>query len=300
VRNQIGGAVTASLAVALLLTACAPLSPEPRSSASIRRAYINGAELTYIEQGAGETVVFLHGSATDYRIWKDVRRRFGDEFRLVAYSRRHHAPNAWPDDGGTHSMTQHAEDLVGLIGALGAKRAHLVAVSMGARVAAHTAVHHPQVVQTLTLSDGLLAPPLTDEGKRAMDELGTGFNTMFGHIRAGNDVTRRGLERAIGDVARLLSRQRAYAFARCARPYPPAAQLRSARHDTGARPYARRERNAACHSRDERGSSRMPSTPRRIRTGCRKPGITGMRRARAKRRGCCWTSFAGIERGDLD
>ena len=150
--------------------------------------HVNGAELTYIEQGAGDTVVFLHGSATDYRIWEDVRRRFGNEFRLVAYSRRHHAPNAWPDDGGTRSMKQHAEDLVGLIGALGVSRAHIVAVSMGARVAAHTAVHHPQVVQTLTLSDGLLATPRTDEGKRVMEELGAGFKTMFGHIRAGNDV----------------------------------------------------------------------------------------------------------------
>lgn len=178
--------IHAWLPVLLVICGCAHWSTEPATNASIRRTMVNGAELTYAEQGAGETVVFLHGSATDYRIWNDLRRRIGHRFRLVAYSRRHHAPNAWPDDGGSYIMTQHADDLVGLIRALGVERAHVVAVSMGARVAAHAAVHHPEVVQTLTLSDGLLATPVTDEGKRAMAALGPQFDKLFGYIHAGD------------------------------------------------------------------------------------------------------------------
>ena len=174
------------LAVVLMVFGCAQWSPERATNPTLRRATVNGAELTYVEQGAGETVVFVHGSATDYRVWEEVRRRLGDQFRFVAYSRRHHAPNAWPDDGGSYTMTQHADDLVGLIDALGVKRAHVVAVSMGARVAAHAAVHHPKVVQTLTLSDGFLATPVTDEGKRVMAKLEPQFATMFSHIRAGD------------------------------------------------------------------------------------------------------------------
>ncbi|HVF65756.1 MAG TPA: alpha/beta hydrolase [Casimicrobiaceae bacterium] len=168
--------------------ACVVLAPEPTSAVSLRRLTVNGAEHTYVEQGTGDAVVFLHGSATDYRVFDELRRHFGRDFRFVAYSRRHHAPNAWPDDGDTYRMTQHAEDLVALIRALGIERAHVVAVSMGARVAAHAAVHHADVVKTLTLSDGLLASPGSDEGKRVLADVGPAFNAIFAHLRAGDDA----------------------------------------------------------------------------------------------------------------
>jgi pimeloyl-ACP methyl ester carboxylesterase len=175
---------SAWLAVALLLSACAPIAVSPGTS-DVRRVIVNGAELSYVEQGAGETVVLVHGTATDYRIWEAVQRELGNKFRVVAYSRRYHAPNAWPDDGATYTMIQHAEDLVALVRALGVDRAHIIAVSMGARVAAHVAVHHPEVVRTMTFSDGALAAPQTEAGKRAMEEAEPKLDTMFAHIRAG-------------------------------------------------------------------------------------------------------------------
>ena len=167
-----------------VLCACAPLSTAPEPS--VHRVTINGAQISYVEQGAGETVVFMHGTATDYRVWDEVRRRLGDRYRFVAYSRRHHAPNEWPDDGASHTLAQHVNDLVSLIGVLGVERAHVVAVSLGGRVAAHAAVRHPNVFLTLTLSDALLAQAPTEEGRRAMEALTPAFEAMFAHVRAGD------------------------------------------------------------------------------------------------------------------
>jgi pimeloyl-ACP methyl ester carboxylesterase len=176
--------VSAWLIIALLLSACATVSVAPHATA-VRRVSVNGAELSYTEQGAGETVVLMHGTATDYRIWDAVRRELAGKFRVVAYSRRHHAPNAWPDDGDTYTMIQHAEDLVALIRALGVDRAHIVAVSMGARVAAHVAVHHPEVVRTVTLNDGILATPQTETGRRVMEEIAPKFDVALEQVQAG-------------------------------------------------------------------------------------------------------------------
>jgi pimeloyl-ACP methyl ester carboxylesterase len=174
----------ASLVVALVLCGCSALGTAP--PLAVHRVIVNGAQLSYVEQGAGETVILVHGTATDYRVFDDLRRHLGEGYRVVAYSRRHHAPNAWPDDGASHVLAQHVEDLVSLIRALGVGRAHVVAVSLGGRVAAHAAVRHPEAFRTLTLSDALLAQAPTEEGRRAMEQLAPQFGSMLAHASAGD------------------------------------------------------------------------------------------------------------------
>jgi pimeloyl-ACP methyl ester carboxylesterase len=173
------------LALTTMLSACAapPLAPDSRTEP--RRLVVNGAELTYVEQGAGEMVVLLHGTATDYRVWDPLRSELGPGFRVVAYSRRHHAPNRPPDSGGSYTMRQHAADLAALIGALGQERAHVVASSLAARTAAYAAVRYPEVLASVTLSDGLLAQPSSEEGKRTLAEIGPQFNRLFAAMGAG-------------------------------------------------------------------------------------------------------------------
>ena len=175
-----------SIAVVALLFGCATPGPHGREEAVVRRAIVEGAELTYVEQGTGELVVFLHGTATDYRVWEPLRRALGDDVRFVAYSRRHHAPNRPPDAGASYTVKQHAADLVGLIHALGEKRAHVVAVSLAARTAAYAAMRYPGTIRSLTLSDGFLAMPTSDEGKRAFATSSEGFERLFAAIRSGN------------------------------------------------------------------------------------------------------------------
>jgi non-heme chloroperoxidase len=50
----------------------------------------NGTELVYVEQGDGETVVFVHGSLSDFRSWGLQMAPFAQRYRTIAYSRRGH------------------------------------------------------------------------------------------------------------------------------------------------------------------------------------------------------------------
>ena len=44
---------------------------------------VNGAALKYLEKGNGEPVVFVHGSASDYRTWHLPQDPLAGRFRVV-------------------------------------------------------------------------------------------------------------------------------------------------------------------------------------------------------------------------
>jgi hypothetical protein len=69
-----GGAanVLATFALALVVAAC-QLAPVGTEQPDIKRVRVNGTELSYVEQGRGTPVVFVHGSAGDWRIWENQR-----------------------------------------------------------------------------------------------------------------------------------------------------------------------------------------------------------------------------------
>jgi non-heme chloroperoxidase len=114
---------------------------------------INGTRLEVIEEGTGEPVVFVHGSASDYRTWKSQLEDLGSRYRAIAYSRRYHWPNdAIPRDAD-YSMDEHVDDLQALLRSLDAGAVHLVGHSYGAFVALLLAMREPQRVRTLVLAE---------------------------------------------------------------------------------------------------------------------------------------------------
>ncbi len=119
---------------------------------------INGACLEVVEQGTGEPIVFVHGSASDYRTWKSQLEEFGDQYRAVAYSRRYHWPNDRIPDGADYSMREHVDDLQVLVRSLDAGAVHLVGHSYGAFVALLLAIREPRLVRTLVLEEPPVLP----------------------------------------------------------------------------------------------------------------------------------------------
>ena len=178
--------MTAVVSALVLLTGCQAMRHEESSSPAMKTTVVNGAEIHYVEQGSGETVVFLHGAGTDWRIWEGVRPLIAKEYRFVAYSRRHHYPNAWPDDGSSHHVNQHAEDLAAFIRVLGVSRAHIVAASLGGQVAGRMLLMYPALVATAVLNDSLLGSPVPDESKPEMEEFSRRFGPVRAAVRAGN------------------------------------------------------------------------------------------------------------------
>jgi pimeloyl-ACP methyl ester carboxylesterase len=120
---------------------------------------VNGARLAYLEAGRGAPLILVHGSLEDLRIWRRQIEPFAGRYRVIAYSRRYHHPNAAPIAGDPeYTADLHAADLAGLIETLDLEPAHLVTSSFGGCVALQMAVARPELVRSVVLAEPPLMP----------------------------------------------------------------------------------------------------------------------------------------------
>ena len=113
----------------------------------------NGTSLEVSDQGAGEPLVLVHGSASDYRTWHRQVPAFAEHYRTVSYSRRYHWPNPPIPENGEYRLHEHADDLLALLDELDARPAHLVGHSYGGVVCLVAAMRAPQLVRSLVLEE---------------------------------------------------------------------------------------------------------------------------------------------------
>jgi len=138
------------LAVLVALTAAA-------GQAAPQRVDVGGVTLHYIERGAGEPMILLHGGQGDYRAWDVQLTELSRHFRTIAYSRRHHYPNNNPIQAD-HSARVDAQDLAAFVAARKLGPVHLVGTSYGALTALIFALERPTQVRSLVLAE----PPILE------------------------------------------------------------------------------------------------------------------------------------------
>ena len=109
-------------------------SPPSGSVPAIKQAKIEGATLSYLEQGQGLPVVFVHGSVAVHRTLDAQRDPTARKYRYIAFDQRYFGPAPWPDDGKHFSVTTHVNDLAVFLRQLDVGPAHLVGWSYGADV----------------------------------------------------------------------------------------------------------------------------------------------------------------------
>ena len=120
------------------------------SAPPFRRVKIDGFDLAYLEAGAGEPLVFIHGALCDARYWTPQIAAFAATHRVLAPSLRHCWPDAW-DEGDDYTASRHVSDIIAFIAALGAGPVHLVGHSRGGRLALHVAARVPALARSLAL-----------------------------------------------------------------------------------------------------------------------------------------------------
>lgn len=135
---------------------------------AINEVKLRNISIAYEELGdaSEETLIFIHGSAADYRTWAAQMEFFAEKYHVFAYSRRSHYPNPYVPYPTDYSIKMEAEDLVSLITNLTPKAAHLVGWSYGAFIAAMVAKERSHLVRSLVLMEPpimsfLTANPLT-------------------------------------------------------------------------------------------------------------------------------------------
>jgi pimeloyl-ACP methyl ester carboxylesterase len=119
----------------------------------VRTAAVDGTALAYREQGEGEAVVFVHGSASDLRSWEQQLPAIGSRYRAIAYSRRYARPNEDIQPGADDQMLPHVDDLAAVLRVIDAAPAHLVGHSWGAFICLLAAIRHPEMVRSLVLQE---------------------------------------------------------------------------------------------------------------------------------------------------
>jgi len=114
---------------------------------------VNGDALRYREEGTGEPLVLVHGSASDSRTWQHQLVPLSKHFRTIVYSRRYHWPNQPIPEGVDYAMLQQVDDLKEVLHTLRAMPAHLVGHSYGAFLCLLLTIQEPHLVRRLVLAE---------------------------------------------------------------------------------------------------------------------------------------------------
>jgi 3-oxoadipate enol-lactonase len=117
----------------------------------------NGLELSYQIDGDGpETLVLVNGLADNKESWEAQIPAFSERYRVISFDNRGIGESPTPP--GPYTTADMAEDLAGLVDALGVERFHLLGVSMGGMIAQEFAIAYPEVLRSVTLGCTYAAP----------------------------------------------------------------------------------------------------------------------------------------------
>ncbi|WP_214402670.1 alpha/beta fold hydrolase [Pseudonocardia lacus] len=121
----------------------------------------DGVRIAYRFDGEPDKPVLLlsNSIATDLHMWDGQVPALTERFRLLRYDARGHGGSDVP--GGAYSLDRLGRDVVELLDALDLPRVHVLGLSLGGIVAQWLAIHAPERVDRLALSNtaAYLGPP---------------------------------------------------------------------------------------------------------------------------------------------
>jgi len=150
----------------------------------------NGIRLRYIDEGAGDSIVLLHGFAHDATRW--VRNGavdlFASRYRVLALDCRGHGDSDKPHDPAQYSSLE--LDVVAMLDEVRVARAHVVGYSMGGNLLGRLLVRHRERLLSATLigATGLASHARDDERARMADAFERGdASTLVMAVRPTNE-----------------------------------------------------------------------------------------------------------------
>ena len=112
-------------------------------------------EIAFLQEGRGEPIVLVHGFASNKEVnwvypgWVSTLTRGGR--RVIALDNRGHGRSTKLYDPADYHTDRMVEDVLALLDHLGLECVDLLGYSMGARVCAFLAAHHPGRARSLIL-----------------------------------------------------------------------------------------------------------------------------------------------------
>ena len=112
-------------------------------------AKVNGIELHYTLQGAGEPLLLLHGFGGCAANWNSIAGQLGQHYRLILVDMRGHGQSTNPS--GKFSHAQSADDIRALLDALSIKQVRAIGFSSGGMTLLHLATSAPHRLSKMVL-----------------------------------------------------------------------------------------------------------------------------------------------------
>lgn len=111
-----------------------------------KRRSVDGTRFLIQTEGAGESLVFLHGGYMTHEVWEGQVDHFAASYRVIAYDQRGYGESDIPKSRFTYH-----EDLLHILDTLKIRQAVLIGSSFGGGVALDFAIAYPERVKALVL-----------------------------------------------------------------------------------------------------------------------------------------------------
>jgi pimeloyl-ACP methyl ester carboxylesterase len=110
---------------------------------------LHGHALSYVDTGAGEVILFVHGLLGSHRNWRHLVDRVSDSYRVIVPDLFGHGASDKPE--ADYSIATHAATLRDLLDRLGVDRVTIVGHSLGGGIALEFCYLFPDRVDRLVL-----------------------------------------------------------------------------------------------------------------------------------------------------
>ncbi len=135
----------------------------------------NAIQINYAIEGTGPWMVMSHSLACAVSMWDEQAEALKSKYKVLRFDTRGHGGSDAP--AGAYTLEMLAEDLHGLLGALGVESPHFVGLSMGGMIGMTYALKHPGGFKSLVLCDTSSrippeAQPVWDERIKTATEQG--------------------------------------------------------------------------------------------------------------------------------
>ena len=139
---------------------------------------VHGSDMAYVDVGAGQPVLFIHGNPTSSYLWRNIIPYVTGGYRAVAVDLIGMGDSAKPDIA--YTLEDHARYVDGFIDALGLEDIVLVIHDWGTALGMRFARLNPDRVSALAFLEAIVPPGLPVPSYEAM---GPEFGEMFRNLR---------------------------------------------------------------------------------------------------------------------
>lgn len=123
-----------------------------RSGLEVKTVTAGGYRWKYLEGGAGETILLIHGFGGDKDNWTRFVRTLSDSYHVISPDLPGFGENDRKSED-EYSISSQTRRLHEFASVLGLKRFHLIGNSMGGFISGMYAIRYPEQVDTLALVD---------------------------------------------------------------------------------------------------------------------------------------------------